>query len=256
MDGSLCIEAAQGMVYPYEEGAVQHGAQLVHGYAKVQVDMVHVNFQAIPLDICPNEEITTLGDAVLSFIQWPKKNIALEPAVPRSGHDHSSPTGPSMTPPHVSPQKATSSIPVEKTPKEQQKRADVSVPESSHKKTMPIAKAKSKSTNVKAPPKSGKSEKSGKSAIPGKSAILGKYIIGKPLCSDAVLMHAGYACQALHAWYLEKTQKKGCDTGITVRYEEEHFFNGTRYFVVGFNDLFELFNLVGLDVSLLRCWTL
>lgn len=244
MDGSLCIEAAQGMVYPYEEGAVQHGAQLAHGYARVQVDMVHVNFRAVPLKICPNEEITTLGDAVLSFIKWPKKDIALDPAVPRSGHDHSSPTGPSMTPPHVSPHKATSSIPVEKTPKEQQKRAVVSVPESSHKKTLPIAKAKSKSTNVKAPPKS------------GKSAIPGNYIIGKPLCSDAVLMHAGYACQALHAWYLAKTQKKGCDTGITVRYEDKHFFNGTRYFVVGFNDLFQLFNLVGLDVSLLRCWTL
>ena len=232
------------MVHPYQEGAVQHGVQVAPGYARVEVDMVHDHFRAVPLAICPNEEITTLGVAEHCFIQWPKKDIVLDPAVPRSQHDHSSPTGPSMTPPHISPQKATLSVPVEKTPKEQEKRAAVSGPESSRRKTLPILKAKSKSTNVKAPPKS------------GKSGIPGKYIIGKPLCSAAVLGHAGYACQALHAWYLEKTKEEGCDTGITVRYEYKHFFSETNHFVVGFNDLYDLFNLVGLDVSLLRCWTL
>ena len=222
-----------------------------------------MTIRAVPLEIRPNEDIRTLRDARYTFIQWPKKDIALDPAVPPqlsiqkasptgpsmtppqpSRHDHASPTGPSMTPPHISPQKATLSVPVEKTPKEQEKRAAVSGPESSRRKTLPILKAKSKSTNVKAPPKS------------GKSAISGKYIIGKPLCSAAVLGHAGYACQALHAWYLEKTKEEGCDTGITVRYEYKHFFSETNHFVVGFNDLYDLFNLVGLDASLLRCWTL
>ena len=224
------------MVYPYQEGAVQHGAQLAQGYARVEVDMVHDSFMAIPLEICPNEDIRTLGDARYTFIQWPKKDIALDPAVPRSRDDHSSPTGPSMTPPHPLPQKVTSSVPVEKTPKEQEKRAAISVPESSRGKTLPIVKAKSKS--IKSPPKSG------------------KYSIGKPLCPGTELARAGYGCQALHAWYMRKTGKKGCDTGITVAYKDEHFFNGAGNFVVGFNDLYELFNLVGLDASLLRCWTL
>ena len=55
---------------------------------------------------------------------------------------------------------------------------------------------------------------------------------------------------------MRKTGKKGCDIGITVAYKDEHFFNGAGNFVVGFNDLYDLFNLVGLDASLLRCWTL
>lgn len=206
--------------------------------------MVHDNFMAVPLKIRPNEDIRTLGDVVHTFIQWPKKDITLDPVVPRSGHDHFSPTGSSMTPPHVSPQKATSSIPVEKTPKEQEKCATVSVPESSRRKTLPIVKVKSKSMNVKAPPKS------------RKSGMSGNYIIRKLLCFDTILMRTGYTCQALHAWYMQKTTKKGCDTGITVRYNDEHFFNGTNQFVVGFNDLYDLFNLIGLDASLLRRWTL
>ena len=146
-----------------------------------------------------------------------------------------------MTTPDPLPQKATSLVPVEKTPKEQEKRAAVSVPESSRRKTLPIVKAKSKSMNIKSPPKSEKSR---------------KYSIEKSLCPGTELARAGFACQASHAWYIRKTRKKGCDTGITVAYKDEHFFNGPGNFVVGFNDLYDLFNLVGLDASLLRCWTL
>ena len=121
-----------------------------------------------------------LTDAMQEYADFIMEfHVDPDPAVPRSRHDHSSPTGPSMTPPHPLPQKVTSSVPVEKTPKEQEKRAAVSGPESSRRKTLPIVKAKSKSTNVKAPPKS------------GKSVISEKYIIGKPLCSAAVLGHAG-----------------------------------------------------------------
>ena len=96
-----------------------------------------------------------------------------------------------MTPRQPSLQKAASSVPVEKTPKEQEKRAAISVPESSRGKTLSIVKAKSKSMNIKSPPKSG------------------KYSIGKPLCPGTELARAGYGCQALHAWYMRKTGKKG-----------------------------------------------
>ena len=64
----MSIEAGRGVAYPCQEGTVQHGAQVVQGYARVQVDMVHDNLRAVPLEICPNEDIRTLGDAVYSFI--------------------------------------------------------------------------------------------------------------------------------------------------------------------------------------------
>ena len=135
------------------------------------MDIVHDNFMAIPLEIRPNEDIRTLGDAMHTFIQWRKKEIALDPAVPQPRHDHFSPTGPSMTPPQPSLQKTTSSVPVEKTPKEQEKCATVSVPESSRRKICsgPVVKAKSKLMNIKVPPKSL------------------KYSIGSPLVTDIVL---------------------------------------------------------------------
>ena len=44
------------MVHSYQEGAVQHGVQVASGYARVEVDMVHEHFRAVPLEICPNEE--------------------------------------------------------------------------------------------------------------------------------------------------------------------------------------------------------
>ena len=66
------------MVYPCQEGIVVHGVQLAQGYAKVQVDMVHDNLMAVPLEKRPNEEIITLGDALHTYVQWSKRDIALD----------------------------------------------------------------------------------------------------------------------------------------------------------------------------------
>ena len=68
MVGSMSIEAGRGMAYPCQEGTVQHGAQVAQGYARVQVDMVHDYFMIVPLEIRPNEDIRTLGDARYTFI--------------------------------------------------------------------------------------------------------------------------------------------------------------------------------------------
>ena len=59
-----------------------------------------------------------------------------------------------MTPPQPSLQKPASSVPVEKTPKEQKKCVVISVVESSHRKTHSgqVVQDKSKSKNIKAPP--------------------------------------------------------------------------------------------------------
>ena len=50
---------------------------------------------------------------------------------------------------------------------------------------------------------------------------------------------------------LNKTRDFTLLKGILDRYA--HFLHKPSYFVVGFNDLFELFHLNALDVSLLRC---
>ena len=147
-----------------------------------------------------------------------------------------------MTPPQPSLQKPASSVPVEKTLKKQEKRVAVSVPESSPRKTRSgqVVQDKSKSKEIKAlPPPNPK-----------------KYSFGSPLLSTTLLAYAGYGCQGLHNWYMQKTKEKGCADGITVRFTKEHFLHDPAPFVVGFDDLFDLFNLKALDASLLRCWTL
>ncbi|TVU41706.1 hypothetical protein EJB05_15249, partial [Eragrostis curvula] len=80
---------------------------------------------------------------------------------------------------------------------------------------------------------------------------------GKPMLSPAELKRAGPATAALHSHYL-----KGCTTnqknGIVVTFKRNHFLGSrdSEFFLVGFNDLYDLFNFDGLDVSLLHCYTL
>ncbi|TVU26010.1 hypothetical protein EJB05_28535, partial [Eragrostis curvula] len=80
---------------------------------------------------------------------------------------------------------------------------------------------------------------------------------GKPMLSFAELKRAGPATAALHSHYL-----KGCTAnqknGIVVTFKRNHFLRSrdSEFFLVGFNDLYDLFNFDGLDVSLLRCYTL
>ncbi|RLN18792.1 hypothetical protein C2845_PM02G16980 [Panicum miliaceum] len=74
---------------------------------------------------------------------------------------------------------------------------------------------------------------------------------------EAELLSTGPTTVRLHAHYL-----KGClgnqKNGIVVKYKRSHFLISldTECFLVGFNDLYDLFKLDGLDVSLLRCFTL
>ena len=65
-------------------------------------------------------------------------------------------------------------------------------------------------------------------------------------------------CMSLHAWYMRETNEAMTNrpTGITINYTENHFLHKLGYFVVGFQDLFELFNLDALEGFLPQCWTL
>ena len=58
-----------------------HAVPLKPGYARVQVDSINPTFAGCPLPgYEEGDELQTLGDAVGSFIQWPKKDILLTPA--------------------------------------------------------------------------------------------------------------------------------------------------------------------------------
>jgi len=84
-----------------------------------------------------------------------------------------------------------------------------------------------------------------------------KFTYGQAILTEAELLVAGPFTVELHNYYM-----KGCQgnkkNGIVVKYRRQHFWRDrdTEFFLVGFDDLYDLFKLDALDVSLLRCFTL
>ena len=70
------------------------------------------------------------------------------------------------------------------------------------------------------------------------------------------LESAGPTTKALHKYYMKGCVAKQID--VVVQYKRNYFQrpDSNEYFLLCFNDLYDLFNLDGLDVSLLHCFTL
>jgi len=84
-----------------------------------------------------------------------------------------------------------------------------------------------------------------------------KFTYGQAILTEAELLVAGPFTVELHNYYM-----KGCQgnkkNGIVVKYRRQHFWRDrdTEFFLVGFDNLYDLFKLDALDVSLLRYFTL
>jgi len=82
-----------------------------------------------------------------------------------------------------------------------------------------------------------------------------KYKPGEPMLSEEALKLAGPNCEALHAYILQQSANGAIDIPTKVAASYFHSEDDLKL-SVGFNDLYDLFNLESLDVSLFRCWTL
>jgi hypothetical protein len=80
-----------------------------------------------------------------------------------------------------------------------------------------------------------------------------KFIMGKPMLTVDALHKAGQPCIELHNYNMNN-YKSG--QGIIVSYKDHHFLVGDDFFIISFSDLYNLFNLDALDVSIIRCFTL
>jgi hypothetical protein len=67
------------------------------------------------------------------------------------------------------------------------------------------------------------------------------------------LREAGQYCVELHNYYIQNY--KTCDD-IMVQYKEQHFLVSGDIFVISFSDLYDLFTLDMLDISLMRYFVL
>jgi hypothetical protein len=67
------------------------------------------------------------------------------------------------------------------------------------------------------------------------------------------LKQAGKSCVELHNYYINNYKK---NQDIIESLKEEHFLVGNDIFLISWSDLYDLFNLNTLDVSLMCCFAL
>jgi hypothetical protein len=80
-----------------------------------------------------------------------------------------------------------------------------------------------------------------------------KFVMGKPMLAIDTLHKAGQPCVELQNYYINN-YKSGQD--IIVSYKDHHFLVGDGFFLISFSDLYDLFNLNALHVSLMPCFAL
>ena len=82
-----------------------------------------------------------------------------------------------------------------------------------------------------------------------------KYKPGEPMLLEEALKLAGPSCEGLHAYVMKQSANGAID--IPAKVVASYFDSDAELkLIAGFNDLYDLFNLESLDVSLFRCWTL
>jgi hypothetical protein len=80
-----------------------------------------------------------------------------------------------------------------------------------------------------------------------------KYVKGKSMSRSSVLCQASQYCLELHNYYINNYKMSD---NIVVEYKKPHFVLADDIFVVSFSDLYDIFILDALDISLMRFFTL
>jgi hypothetical protein len=80
-----------------------------------------------------------------------------------------------------------------------------------------------------------------------------KFVIGRPMLTVDALHKAGKPYVELHNYYINN-YKSGQD--IIVSYKYHHFLVGDGIFLISWSNLYDIFNLDALDISLMRCFAL
>jgi hypothetical protein len=80
-----------------------------------------------------------------------------------------------------------------------------------------------------------------------------KFQMGKPMLTIGTLKEVGKFCVVLHNYYINNYKKH---QHIIGGFKEKHFLVGEGIFLISWFDLFDLFTLDALDISLMRYFAL
>jgi hypothetical protein len=80
-----------------------------------------------------------------------------------------------------------------------------------------------------------------------------KFQLGKLMFTVDTLKEAGKSCVALHDYYINNYKKR---QHIIGGFKKKHFPVSECIFLISWSDLYGLFTLDALDISLMRCFAL
>jgi hypothetical protein len=80
-----------------------------------------------------------------------------------------------------------------------------------------------------------------------------KFQMGKPMLPVGTLKEASKSCVILHNYYINNYEKH---QHIVGGFKEKHFLVGEGIFLISWSDLYDLFTLDALYISLMRCFAL
>ncbi|TVU33801.1 hypothetical protein EJB05_15609 [Eragrostis curvula] len=253
--GGYQIEVARGLVYPQQK--VLHCVNVNDDCAVVFVDHVRKKHRDNALPFPPNDEITSLGQALLQRIQWKRSLIVLNPMEMEASDPESPPR----------PQERSQGQRVKPREKEQRPKKARSDSKLSD-KAQPAKRARSDSTRsekkkakVTTTSPESATRNYNKPGIPKPPlpSVWAKpnagYCYGKAMLSPSKLRMAGPQCLSLHNLYAN-----GCNvqkTYFSVRFKSEHFLRPSGdVFTVDYGDLYDLFTFDALDFSIIRSFSL
>ena len=82
-----------------------------------------------------------------------------------------------------------------------------------------------------------------------------EFVMGKSMMSTEELASAGVNTRGLHNHYITRAMHN-YDTSIVGAFKAQDLHSGPGYFSVAWSDLYDLFNLDALDISLIYCLTI
>ena len=84
-----------------------------------------------------------------------------------------------------------------------------------------------------------------------------KFQMGKSMMSEEELTSAGVNTRALHKHYINHAMNSNDNNpSIMGEFKAQHLHSGPGFFSIVWSDLYNLFNLDVLDISLIHCLTL
>ena len=273
--GGYPVEVAKGQVFPNR--TVLHSVPIQDGYVVVLVDFVHPGHESFVLTPPPNDEITTLGEALFTWIQWSKSGIVISPKEAPS-KSSLEPTRPGrsakvtlkdlackVSSSHD--EKYESAPIVGKCASKELAEGKKKTNNSTHGPAVSVASSRAhKSKNTKRDQQVGGKQqqqaeptKSSRST-PEDSLLIrpnSKFNFGQPMLSEEEILQAGPKCAELHIYYMNACAM-GRNIGIIGRVKSHFFLLDGQYvpLTVGFEDVFDLLTFDSLDVAILRVITL